>query len=288
MEQVEQQVPEVVPEQVPPEQTTQQEPPVIGTTEGAEQVQVNPDDQYIFKMVVDGNEEVLDIRNADQRKKLEENARQGIKFTKKMQSVAEWEKANQAQTQFNSMIMADPDILKISVAKQNGLDPSSLYGELKPPDPNLANVDPALYNQLAFEYQTRAWQRNQIETMTQAYGKMQSEMNNTALFERARIEHDLNDVEFNQVKTFLAMNVRPNNFGMFSREQMDFATSAIVGKSRQAQQQMNTIKKIDQSIKSAAQPMNSSAKTRSVASSQKETEKFHDFVREHREATERR
>jgi hypothetical protein len=106
-----------------------QEPSQPGTTTGAEPVQ-NPDEQFIFKMVVDGNEEVLDIRDAEQRKRLEDNARQGIKFTRKMQSVAEWEKANQAQLQFNQMILNDPDILKISVAKQNGLDPSSLYGQL--------------------------------------------------------------------------------------------------------------------------------------------------------------
>lgn len=250
------------------------------TTEPTEPQQPDPNDQFLIKAVVDGQEQVFDIRDAEQRKQLQDNVQKGVHYTKKMKSVSEWEKANLAQTQFAQMIMGDPDILRISVARQNGLDPSALYGELKPPDPSLAEVNQPLYSQLFFEYQTKVWQRDQINKMTEAYGKMQSDMNNNALFERARIEHELTDLEFNQVKNFLQMNFKPNAFGMFSKEQMDVASDAVVGKNRQAQQQMNTIKKIDQSIKSASQTMNTSVRTRSTLPEQKERDKFHDFVRE--------
>ena len=238
------------------------------------------DEQFLIKTVVDGQEQVFDIRDAEQRKTLQENAQKGFGYTKKMQSLSEWEKANQSQLQFSQMIMNDPDILKISVARQNGLDPASLYGQLQMPDPSLVESNSVLYNQLLFDYQTKAWQRQQIENMTQAYGKIQADMNNSALFERARIEHELNDQEFNQVKTFLTMNFRPNNFNMYTKEQMDVAAGAIVGKTRQAQQQMTAIQKIDKSIKTASQPQTASVKVRPVAPAKKDTDDFHRYVRE--------
>lgn len=283
MEQVEQQVQKPVEEQeaveTPVEQVAEEQ--AQSTTETTEQTQEDPNEQFIIKTVVDGQEQIFDIRDTEQRKALQENAQKGFHYNKKMQSMSEWDKANQAQIQFNQMIMNDPDILKISVARQNGLDPASLYGTLQVPDPSLQETNPMLYNQLVFDYQTKAWQREQIGKMTEAYGKMQADMNNNALFERARIEHELNDQEFNQVKTFLTMNFRPNSFNMFTKEQMDVAASAIVGKSRQAQQQINAISKIDKSIKQASQaPSNTSVRNRSIPPSQKDNDDFHKFVRE--------
>jgi len=283
MEQVEQQVqtPVETQEVVTPPVEVVVEGQAPSTTETTEQTQVDPNEQFLIKTVVDGQEQVFDIRDAEQRKTLQDNVQKGAHYTKKMQSMSEWEKANQSQIQFNQMIMNDPDILKISVARQNGLDPASLYGTLQAPDPSLAESNPSYYNQLVFDYQTKAWQRQQIENMTNAYGKMQADMNNNALYEKARIEHELNDNEFNQVKTFLVMNMKPNNFNMFTQEQMEVAASAIVGKSRQAQQQINAISKIDKSIKQASQaPSNTSVRNRSVAPSQRDTEDFHKFVRE--------
>jgi hypothetical protein len=251
------------------------------TTEPIEPTQVDPNEQFIIKTVVDGQEQTFDIRDAEQRKSLQENAQKGFHYNKKMQSLSEWEKANQAQVQFNQGILNNPQMLEISVAQQNGLDPSSLYGELKPPDTGLYETNPQLYFQMDLDYRTKMWQRNQIKTMTEAYGKMQADINNNALFERARIEHELSDIEFNQVKTFLTMNFRPNNYNMFTKEQMDVASSAIVGKSRQATQQMNTISKIDKSIKQASSaPGNVSVRNHAIAPSQKDTDDFHKFVRE--------
>jgi len=194
--------------------------------------------------------------------------------------MSEWEKANQAKVQFSDGIISDPDTIEILVAKENGLNPASLYGDPQPPDQSLAEANPVLYSQQYFAYQTQTWERDKIKALAKAKGTQQANITNNSLFEKARIESDLNDTEYNQVRSYIQMNFRPNIYGMFSKDQLDAAVMVVTGKARSTQQQLNTIARIDKSIKTAALPMNVPVRTRSVNQPQEERDKFHQFVRE--------
>jgi hypothetical protein len=250
------------------------------TTEPVESQQPDPNEQFLIKANVDGQEQIFDIRDAEQRKTLQDNVQKGIHYTKKMQSLSEVEKASQYQNQFAQGILSNPNTLEILVAQENGLNPASLYGTPLPPNEALKEADPVGYANQFFAYQTQLWEREKIKALAQAKGTQQASINNNALFEKARLENDLNDVEYNQVTNFMQMNFRPNLYGMFSKEQVDTAVMAITGKARSAQRQLNTIKKIDQSLKSASQPMNVSQKTRILPKPEEDRSKFHDFVRD--------
>jgi hypothetical protein len=271
-EQTQEQVENTAEQQTPEEQAQ-------STTEVAQE-QENPDEQFLIKAVVDGQEQIFDVRDVEQRKALQENAQKGIHYTKKMQSLTEFEKANQAQINFSQRVISNPDTLEILVAQENGLNPASLYGNPTPPPETLAQTDPILYSQQLFAYQSMMWERQKIKDLAKARGQQEASINNSALFEKARIESDLNDTEYNQVKMYMQNNFRPNLYGMFSKEQMDAAIMFVTGKARATQDKLNTIQKIDKALKTAAQPMNTSVRPRSLPKEQEDRAKFHEFVRE--------
>jgi hypothetical protein len=250
------------------------------TTETIAEQQPDPNEQFLIKTVIDGQEQVFDIRDAEQRKALQDNAQKGAHYTKKMQSLSELEKANQAQVRFSQNIISDPDTLEILVAKENGLNPASLYGNPNPPNDAIKETDPIGYANQFFAYQTQLWERQKIKDLAKARGTQEASISNNALFEKARIESDLNDVEYTNVKNFMQINFRPNTYGMFSKEQLDAAIIAVTGKARSTQQQLSTIQKIDKSIRTASQPMNVSQKVRSAPKEVEDRDKFHQFVRD--------
>jgi hypothetical protein len=262
-----------------PTVTTEAEGQGTATTETTETVQKNPDEQFLVKAVVDGQEQVFDIRDQEQRKSLQDNVQKGIHYTKKMQSVSEWEKANQAQMQFGQSIVSDPDTLEILVAKENGLNPASLYGNPNPPSQAIAETNPVEYAQQLFAYQSMMWEREKIKALARAKGSQQASIANQAMYEKSRIENELTDQEYAQVIGYMN-NFRPNIYGMYSRDQMDAAVMFVTGKSKAAQREMNTISKIDRSIRTAAQTMSTTQKLRTLPPVQAERDKFHDFVRD--------
>lgn len=250
------------------------------TTETTEPQQPDPDEQFLIKTVIDGQEQIFDVRDTEQRKSLQENVQKGIHYTKKMQSLTEFEKANQAQINFSQRVISNPDTLEILVAQENGLNPASLYGNPTPPPESLAQTDPILYSQQLFSYQSMMWERQKIKDLAKARGQQEASVNNSALFEKARIESDLNDTEYNQIKMYMQNNFRPNLYGMFSKEQMDAAIMFVTGKARATQEKINGIQKIDKAIRTAAQPMNTSVRPRSLPKEQEDRAKFHEFVRD--------
>ena len=251
---VEQQ-PEVVAEQ--PEVQTPEQPEVTAeeTTaeeqpEGTAEAEVVAEDPYLLKTVVDGQEEVWDLKDEERRKKAVEFLQKGVDYGKKSQAIAEWEKANQQKLQFADQLMSDPNTVKLIVAKQLGYDPNMVLGNIQPPNEAMKEMYPDLYYQQQALYNVAQSQRQAFDGAFSSLINLNAQSTNNAIFEKARITNDLNDSEYETVKNFVVQNFRANPAGMYSDQQIQAAVKATVD--RTASEKLKTANRVQQTLKKAA------------------------------------
>ena len=245
--------PEVVAEQpeVPetPEQpeVTAEEPTVEeqpeGTAETEETTEAPPESKK-FKLKINGQEEEWDEA------KVIEFAQKGVDYGKKSQAIAEWEKANQQKLQFADQLMSDPNTVKLIVAKQLGYDPNMVLGNIQPPNEAMKEMYPDLYYQQQALFNVAQSQRQAFDGAFSSLINLNAQSTNNAIFEKARITNDLNDLEYETVKNFVTQNFRANPAGMYSDQQIQAAVKATVD--RTASEKLKTANRVQQTLKKAA------------------------------------
>jgi len=180
---------------------------------------------------------------------LVELAQKGFDYTKKMQSYSELEKANQQKLQLADQFLSNPNAVKYAVAQQLGYDPNMVMGNLKPPDPNIREIYPEQYGREEAYYQLASQQKAQFENALNGMMALNTQSVNNAVLQKARLEHELNDEQFNTVQQFLTGRVRPNQAGFYTTEDVDYVVRALYGEQKKASALLNQTTKIQKIIK---------------------------------------
>ena len=248
-EEVAQPVAEVAPEQ--PVETPAETPAEEQVPEGdTAEPEVTAEDPYLLKTVVDGQEEVWDLKDEERRAKAIEFIQKGVDYGKKQQSLTAWEVANQQKLQMADQLLSDPNTIRLIVARQLGYDPNMVLGNPQPPDPNLRDTNPDVFWQQHFYYEQARSQKTAFETAVNGMITVNAQTANNALFERARIQNNLSEAEYQSVKNFVSENMRANPAGMYSDSQVGAAMKAVVD--RTASDKLTTANRVQQTLKKAA------------------------------------
>lgn len=180
-----------------------------------------------------------------------EYAQKGIDYQRRTQALSEIEKANQLKLQVFDQLASNPEVMKMVFAQSQGFDPSLVMDNPQPPPEALRDYSPEYYYDQLANYKVRTQQKQALENATQAYLRQTSVINNGALFEKARIESDLNETEFQEVTRFVQNNIMPNSLGLYSEKQLEAAVAAVVGKGRIESDRLKQANKIQAKIQQA-------------------------------------
>lgn len=208
------------------------------------------EDPYLLKTVVDGQEEVWDLKDEERRKQAIEFIQKGVDYGKNKQSLTAWEQANQQKLQIADQLMSDPNTIRLIMAKQLGYDPNVVLGNPQPPDPNLRETYPDLYWQQHAYHEQAVRQKTAFDTALNGMITLNAQTANNALFERARIQNNLSETESQAVRNFVIENMRSNPAGMYSDAQIQAGMKAVVDRS--ASERLNTANRVQQTLKKAA------------------------------------
>ena len=261
---------EVTPEETKPEvteQTANQEQATEKPVEQQETTETKTEETQVeapkkWKIKHDGKEVELE------ESELIENAQKGFDYSRKTQSLAELEKANSQKLQLFDQLTQNPVLWKMAMAQNMGYDPALVTANPQQPDPSLESYNPVLYGRQMSEYEQQIRGKQAVDIALQNYINQATAVNNNALFEKGKIVHNLNDAENQQVVGFMQQQMRPNQMGMYSEQQLEYAVNAVLGKGRISEAKLKTTENIQQIIKKAvtgAPPASTKTKTEEPA-----------------------
>lgn len=199
-----------------------------------------------YTMKVDGRDEEFEWTDEE----LLEQARKGVGFTKKTQALSEWEKANQQKLQLADQLMGNPNTVRYLMAQQLGYDPQMVLGNPQAPDPSWREQYPDQYWQQKAYYDTAVTQKQAFDNAFNSIVSLNAQSANSALFEKARIQNNLSDSEYQSVRSYVDQNMRANQAGMYSDAQIQGAIRAVVDRS--ASEKLETANRVQQTLKKAA------------------------------------
>lgn len=246
------------------------------TAEAGERVAEDP---YLLKTVVDGQEEVWDLKDEERRAKAIEFIQKGVDYGKRQQGLSEWEKANQQKLQMADQLMSDPNTIRFIIAKQLGYDPNMVLGNPQPPDPNLRDTNPDVFWQQHFYYDQAQKQKTAFDTAVNGMITVNAQTANNAMFEKTRIQNNLSETEYQAVRNFVSQNMLANPTGMYSETQIGAALKAVVD--RTASDKLTTANRVQQTLKKAAgtQPQKQiTQRQEKLTEQQKKDREFLDYV----------
>lgn len=244
-------------EQTSEEQTTdtQTESQASDTETQKEALQTQADDNLIFKLKNKEEEFVYDIRDAEQRKQLEEAARKGLDYTKKTQVLSELEQSLKDQQTKFSNIQNDPDYVRLGIAKQMNINPEVLFHTPQPPNEAMKDWDMTGYIQAYNTWDMATKQKQLIENTFQLLQKQNADSINNAIVKKSRLKYeDLNDQEFNQALQWASQRFQPDKSGVYPDDSLDVAIRQLFGDKKMETEKLkmsnNFNKKIQQAVKS--------------------------------------
>lgn len=252
------------------------EPPVEGAP-----AEPSPDEQFLVKTVVDGEERVFDIRDQAQRDELVETAQKGFHFTKKSQALSAWEQSKQQELQMAQQLLSNQDAVKMLVANQMGYDPMMVLGQPVVPDETMRETNPIEYGRQYGYYQLQVDQQRRFNDAVQRYNQQVSTSANFALFERARVTHNLNDQEYQEVQRVVVSDMRPNAMGTYSDRQIEAAIRAVTGRERESKNKLDQSNKVQQALKNATKTpaRQASARPPILNDAQKKEKEYTEYVK---------
>lgn len=241
----------------PQQQAEPQEPPVAQEpkSEPTEPQEPAPEPKkYVLK--VDGE----DIEKTEE--EIQELARQGLKFTHKMQQLSEYEKQVQTQVQLAKAVQADPTYAKAQIARQMGYqDPSFLFSNPQPPPEWLKEQNPQQYYEHLSYYNEMLRAKVVVDTAYTNYMGAAAQGANSTLFSQVALEKGLDENQKNELASFIQTNFRPDATGMYSKEIAESAYWAKFGRDAGAKAKIQNTNNIQKTIKKAASA-NTSTSTR--------------------------
>jgi len=108
------------------------------------------------------------------------------------------------------------------------------------------------------------------------------QVNNNAAFEKARVKHELTDEQHRQVGQFVQERLRPNQLGMYTEQDVDYAVNALFGAERMASEKLKTANNINKTIQRGSKQVPiraTSTKTEQVPKDVQSAREYGDFVR---------
>jgi len=225
-------------------------------------------------------EVTYDVRNAEQRKLLEEHARKGMDYTKKTQLISELEQSLKDQLARTSALNNDPDFIRLGIAKQMSIPPDVLFQNPQPPDPSLQGYDERLYNQQYNTYDLAVKQKQLIENTFQMLQKQNADSINQAIVKKARLKYDdVPESEFTEMLTWASQRFQPDKNGVYPEDSLDIAYKQRYGDKKMEEMKLkqsnNFNKKIQEAVKQKPVKSVNQRVTKPAESSEKA---FLDFV----------
>lgn len=255
---------------IEPAQTEQ--PP--GTTETVPQDQTDVQPELPKWKLKHGGEEIEvdenEVRNL---------AQQGLDYTKKMQSLSAVEKSRALESQLAQAVMGNPILAKAALLGQAGLPVEQLLTDPVLPNEAYRETYPDVYNQQVAQYNTHMQIKKAADTIFNALQAQSVQSNNQGVLERARLENNLDDGQFQQVQGFVFNRMRPNQSGMYSSEDVNYAVMALYGRDKIASEKLTQANKIQQTIKSASTQRGQVAqKPENLSPMSKEAREYKEYV----------
>ena len=251
----------------PPQEPVQAVEPIEPVQEPVEpQLQ-----RYVLR--VDGKDVEVD------ESEIKELAQKGFSFNQRMQAIAEMERANQQKLQLADGLLNSPEATKFVLAKQLGYDPNMVLGNVQPPDPSWRETYPEQFGRAQAQYELAQNQRQAFESTVSNMLALNAQSANDAVFQKARLENNLDDTQYQQVRNFVTQRFRPNPNGMFSAEDVNLATMALFGRDRIASEKLKNSQNIQQTIKQAGSTRGQvSQRPENISPQSKEAREYKEFV----------
>lgn len=209
-------------------------------------------------------------------------AQAGLGFTKKSQGLSEYEKSVNDKVRLAEQMLSDPMTFKWQVAKNANIPIESLFITPQQPPEWLKETDPVAYGEQMANFKMQLLQKQYVDATLQQTMQRYVVENNTALINKARIDSDLNETQTNQLMQTLNTFYRPNDYGMFTREQVDMATRALFGvnavRDTKLQTSNNLVKSIKKSVGNIGNQSLNAKKSERLSQRQKDDREFLDFV----------
>lgn len=197
-----------------------------------------------WKLKVEGEE--IEVKTKDELTAL---AQKGLHYTKKMQTFAEAEKARASEQQFNQSLQNNPKVFEMLVAQNLGTDPSLIFRTPMPPNESLKDYDPVGYGRDVARYENEVRQKQLIEQTVPLVIRGQVDATNNVVFQRGTIANELTDAQSSEVRQFVQNNLRPNQMGMYSDEQVKMAVSYLYGSQKAEKEKLKTSEKFNEKLK---------------------------------------
>lgn len=181
-------------------------------------------------------------------------AQKGFDYDKRVQSLSALEKANLQKLQLADQLMTNQSAVKYALAQQLGYDPRMVLEEIPAPDPQYRETNPEWFGRQQAIFELARDQKQKFEAAIQGMVSLNAQTSNMAVFEKARLDNNLSDEQFQNVQAFVSQRMRPNQMGFFSSEDVDYAVMALYGKERIASEKLKQATKIQNTIKQATTP----------------------------------
>lgn len=213
-----------------------------------------------WKLKVEGEE--IEVKTKDELTAL---AQKGLHYTKKMQTFAEAEKARASEQQFNQSLQNNPKVFEMLVAQNLGTDPSLVFRTPMPPNESLKEFDPIGYGRDVARYENEVRQKQLIDQTVPLVIRGQVDATNNVVFQRGTIANELTDAQSSEVRQFVQNNLRPNQMGMYSDEQVKMAVSYLYGSQKAEKEKLKSSENFNKKLKQLSK--DSPGKTTSQRSS---------------------
>lgn len=181
-----------------------------------------------------------------------EEAQKGYDYTRKTQELAEVRKQQEWKINTFDQLAQNPAMMKLAMATQLGYDPSLVVANPTPPPQELAQADPVLYTRLQTNYENDMRNKQVIDQAVNAYISKTATENNVATLNLVAIENNLNDQQKSEVAQFVQNNLRAAGTGMYSKNQIEIAVTALYGKQKQQEKVLNTANQVRTNLKKIA------------------------------------
>lgn len=282
-EQNEEQVQEETTQEVETSEEQQSETETESQTDDTQETkEAQPkDDEYIFKLKNKEEEIVLDVRNPEHRKQLEENARKGIDYTKKTQLISELEQNLRDQQSKVASLQSDPDFVRLGIAKQMNIPAEVLFQNPQPPNEAMKDYAPTEYIQAYNSWDLAVKQKQLVENTFQMLQKQNSDSINQALVKRARLKYDdVGEKEFTDMLNWASQRFQPDpRTGVYPEDSLDIAYKQLFGEKKMEETKLKLSNNFNKKIQEAVKQKPVKTVNQRVQKPAESTEKqFLDFV----------
>jgi len=253
-------------------------------TEETQEGTAEESNPLIIRAKVDGEDREYDLNDPEVRAQVQETLSKGYDYTKKLQRIADFEKANEGLISLGRAVTQDPMYLKASIAQQMGYDPGKLYATPQPPPEWLKTENPEGYADALADHREHTRMLEVVNRATDQATRSLAQKNNELLFERARLQYELSPDEYARVTNYVSTKIQPGQNGLYENDDVKSAYWALFGERRSGQQKLETSENIRKTIKGAVQESGArkpvSSKPQILKGQKKEDREFLDFVKD--------